>query len=272
MLPTGFGSVQTKDAVKEGAAQLGLTGTTDATLDDFELMILDDDKAFNWPTISSRSSESRRRRRLRRRPQCPVRGATTEDLTELNRQVDAERMTAEDAAQQFLEDNDLDRLTAANLDVHGAGRAPDRQRPVSRGWLGTQWSCRAADSESCPLPCAAWAVTPNHVRRPRTLLVIVAAVLVPAWAGLLRSSTRLSRCASSRLSRESRRWCCWCCCTRRGLLPPARGQARCREWFCRDEVCGGGGGRGGRTPPHARRAGLAHRAGRPATSRDERHD
>ncbi|MET0741287.1 MAG: ABC transporter substrate-binding protein [Candidatus Nanopelagicales bacterium] len=109
VLPTGFGSVQTKDAVKEGTAQLGLTGTTDATLDDFELVILDDDKSLQLadnliPIVGSEYGDDGDFADALNSLSAAL---TTEDLTELNRKVDAERMTAEDVARQFLEDNDL---------------------------------------------------------------------------------------------------------------------------------------------------------------------
>ena len=43
MLPLGFGSPQAKQAVTSGQAQLVLTGTTDATLDQLGLVLLEDE-------------------------------------------------------------------------------------------------------------------------------------------------------------------------------------------------------------------------------------
>ena len=45
-LPLGFGTVQNKQAVVEGDAQLGLSGTTDGTLGDLGLVVLEDDKGL----------------------------------------------------------------------------------------------------------------------------------------------------------------------------------------------------------------------------------
>ena len=39
----GFGSPQTKEAVSNGDAQLGLVGTTDGTLEQLGLVLLEDD-------------------------------------------------------------------------------------------------------------------------------------------------------------------------------------------------------------------------------------
>jgi osmoprotectant transport system substrate-binding protein len=43
-LPLGFGSVQNKEAVTSGKAQLGLSGTTDGTLGALGLVVLEDDQ------------------------------------------------------------------------------------------------------------------------------------------------------------------------------------------------------------------------------------
>src|SRR5205085_4963751 len=44
ILPLGFDTLPVKQAVKSGKADLGLVATTDATLSDFGLVVLDDDK------------------------------------------------------------------------------------------------------------------------------------------------------------------------------------------------------------------------------------
>ena len=44
VLPLGFGSPQTKEAVASGEADLGLVGTTDGTLGEFGLILLEDDQ------------------------------------------------------------------------------------------------------------------------------------------------------------------------------------------------------------------------------------
>jgi osmoprotectant transport system substrate-binding protein len=109
VLPTGFSSVQTKDAVKDGTAQLGLVGTTDATLGDFGLVVLEDDMgtqlADNLIPIVGEEYGSDGDFVDALNSLSAV--LTTEDLAEMNQQVDGERMEAGDVARQYLEDNDL---------------------------------------------------------------------------------------------------------------------------------------------------------------------
>ena len=109
VLPTGFSSVQTKDAVKDGTAQLGLVGTTDATLGDFSLVVLEDDMgtqlADNLIPIVGEEYGSDGDFVDALNALSAV--LTTEDLGEMNQLVDGERMQAEDVARQYLEDHDL---------------------------------------------------------------------------------------------------------------------------------------------------------------------
>lgn len=46
IVPLDFASAQLKDAVKTGEVQLGETGTTDGTLDDLGLVLLEDDQGI----------------------------------------------------------------------------------------------------------------------------------------------------------------------------------------------------------------------------------
>ena len=109
-LPLGFGSVQNKQAVVEGKAQLGLSGTTDGTLGALGLVVLEDDKELQnadnlVPVVNADSpagsdevadilnglSET----------------LTTEDLAELNRRVDEDREQAADVARDYLVEQGL---------------------------------------------------------------------------------------------------------------------------------------------------------------------
>jgi len=110
IIPTGFGTQQTKQAVLDGEAQLGLTGTTDGSLDQLGLVLLEDDQGIQpaqnlVPAVNSDF--------LAANPD--VAGVlnelsatlTTEDLARLNIEVDIERQRAADVAQQYLEDQGL---------------------------------------------------------------------------------------------------------------------------------------------------------------------
>ena len=110
ILPLGFASDQTYQSVLDGESQLGLTSTTDGTLDAQGLVLLEDDKSIQpaqnlVPAIGSDF--------LADHPDVeeilnPLMAAlTTENLTELNGQVSIDRAKPEDVAHQFLEDQGL---------------------------------------------------------------------------------------------------------------------------------------------------------------------
>jgi osmoprotectant transport system substrate-binding protein len=110
VLPLGFGSQQTKDSVIEGEAQLGLVGTSDGSLEELGLVILEDDKGLQVsqnlvPVVSQQA--------LQDNPDLEdifneLSGAlTTEDLAELNAAVDLQREKPDDVAQQYLTDEGL---------------------------------------------------------------------------------------------------------------------------------------------------------------------
>jgi osmoprotectant transport system substrate-binding protein len=110
VLPLGFGTPQTKDSVTSGESQLGLVGTSDGTLEQLGLQILEDDKGLQVSqnlvpvvskevvndnpdvadTLNQLSSE-----------------LTTQDLADMNAAVDVERQQPEDVARTFLEDKGL---------------------------------------------------------------------------------------------------------------------------------------------------------------------
>ncbi|MER5311340.1 ABC transporter substrate-binding protein [Streptomyces sp. NPDC002773] len=107
--PKGVGTTPAKQAVQNGQDQLVLTTTTDATLDDFGLVLLADDKhlqnADNIVPVVNRA----------RAGSEDVTGAlarlntvlTTADLAHLNEQVDSWRRLPEDVARNYLVDRGL---------------------------------------------------------------------------------------------------------------------------------------------------------------------
>ncbi|MFJ8230388.1 ABC transporter substrate-binding protein [Streptomyces sp. NPDC094448] len=105
--PKGVGTPQSKQAVKDGAAQLVLTTTTDAVMDG--LVFLDDDKKLQnadnvLPVVNAKDAGD---------PEIAAaldrltKVLTTADLTGLNRKVDAERAKPEDVAKEYLRSKSL---------------------------------------------------------------------------------------------------------------------------------------------------------------------
>ncbi|MGW2230894.1 ABC transporter substrate-binding protein [Streptomyces formicae] len=107
--PKGVGTTQAKKAVQDGQDQLVLTTSTDATLDDFGLVLLKDDKHLQnadyiVPVVNrSRAGSGRVAAALGRLN--PV--LTTEDLASMNEQVDSWRRLPQDVARAYLEDKGL---------------------------------------------------------------------------------------------------------------------------------------------------------------------
>ncbi|MFE7548351.1 ABC transporter substrate-binding protein [Streptomyces gardneri] len=107
--PKGVGTTQAKQAVQSGQDQMVLTTTTDATLDDFGLVLLADDKnlqnADHIVPVVNRA----------RAGGADVTGAldrlntvlTTADLAALNERVDSWRRLPEDVARDYLADKGL---------------------------------------------------------------------------------------------------------------------------------------------------------------------
>ncbi len=110
ILDTGFATQQTKDAVLEGEAQLGLTGTTDATLDDLGLVLLEDDKGIQpaQNLIPAVNSEF-----LEQNPDVAdvlnelSETLTTDDLAKLDGLVDLNRERPADVAEEYLSEQGL---------------------------------------------------------------------------------------------------------------------------------------------------------------------
>jgi osmoprotectant transport system substrate-binding protein len=110
LVPLGFGSPQVKDAVLNGEIQLGETGTTDGTLGDLGLTLLEDDKEIQpaqnlTPAVNAEF--------LADNPDLEdlfnelSDALSTEDLAEMNVKVDLERQKPADVAQEFLEGKGL---------------------------------------------------------------------------------------------------------------------------------------------------------------------
>lgn len=110
IVPLDFASAQVKDAVKSGEVQLGETGTTDGTLEDLGLVLLEDDKGIQpaqnlTPAVNADFLEANPD--LEDTFNRLSDALTTEDLASMNVQVDLQRKKPADVAQQFLEDKGL---------------------------------------------------------------------------------------------------------------------------------------------------------------------
>ena len=109
-LPLGFGTVQNKQAVVEGRAQLGLAGTTDATLGALGLVVLEDDKQLQnadnlVPVVNAEGPAGTDE--VAEILNGLSETLTTEDLAELNRRVDEDREEAAAVAEDYLTDEGL---------------------------------------------------------------------------------------------------------------------------------------------------------------------
>ncbi|MCX5394754.1 ABC transporter substrate-binding protein [Streptomyces sp. NBC_00094] len=102
--PQGVGTTQAKQAVQSGRDQLVLTTTTDATLDDFGLVLLDDDRQLQnadhiVPVVNRARAGSAAVTETLGLLNTVL---TTADLAELNEQVDSWRRLPEDVARNYL--------------------------------------------------------------------------------------------------------------------------------------------------------------------------
>lgn len=110
IVPLGFGTQQTKDAVKNGEADLGETGTTDGSLEDLGLVLLEDDKGMQpaqnlTPAVNADFLKSNPD--IEKLFDDLSAALTTDDLAAMNLKVDLERQKPEDVAQEFLDDKGL---------------------------------------------------------------------------------------------------------------------------------------------------------------------
>ncbi|PCG85285.1 ABC transporter substrate-binding protein [Streptomyces sp. WZ.A104] len=107
--PKGVGTTQAKQAVQNGQDQMVLTTTTDATLDQFGLVLLEDDKNLQnadyvVPVVNRARAGSTGVRDALDRLNTVL---TTADLASLNEQVDSWRRLPEDVARTYLESKEL---------------------------------------------------------------------------------------------------------------------------------------------------------------------
>ncbi|MFF0286663.1 ABC transporter substrate-binding protein [Streptomyces sp. NPDC005262] len=103
--PKGVGTTQAKQAVQSGRDQMVLTTATDATLDDFGLVLLADDKHLQnadylVPVVSRSGAGNTGVRDALDRLNIVL---TTSDLARMNEQVDSWRRLPEDVARNYLE-------------------------------------------------------------------------------------------------------------------------------------------------------------------------
>lgn len=110
ILNLGFASAQTSKSVLDGESQLGLTSTTDGSLEDQGLILLDDDQSVQpvqnlVPVVSDTFLEEHPDVAEVLNPLMAM--LTTNDLVELNRRVSVEREKASEVARDYLETNDL---------------------------------------------------------------------------------------------------------------------------------------------------------------------
>ncbi|MFW6203400.1 MAG: ABC transporter substrate-binding protein [Actinomycetota bacterium] len=109
ILPLGFSSPQTKEAVTSGEADLGLVATTDGTLADLGLALLEDDENLQLadnlvPVVNAETAGDQAIADALNQLADVL---TTEDLATLNARVDAERELPEDVARSYLEEEGL---------------------------------------------------------------------------------------------------------------------------------------------------------------------
>ncbi|MHA5047866.1 ABC transporter substrate-binding protein [Streptomyces sp. SD15] len=107
--PKGVGTTQAKRAVQSGQDQMVLTTTTDATLDEFGLVLLADDKHLQnadyiVPVVNrSRAGGEGVTKALGKLNDV----LTTTDLASMNQQVDSWRRLPEDVARTYLQEKGL---------------------------------------------------------------------------------------------------------------------------------------------------------------------
>lgn len=107
--PLGFGTLQVKQAVADGDADLGLVASTDGTLEQFGLVVLEDDQGLQnadnlVPVVNAETAEDEA---VVEALNSLADVLTTEDLATLNAQVDEERQQAADVATAYLEEQGL---------------------------------------------------------------------------------------------------------------------------------------------------------------------
>jgi osmoprotectant transport system substrate-binding protein len=104
VLPLGFGSAETKQALIDGQAGLALVGTTDGTLTPLGLRLLADDKKLQLADnlIPAVNADAAADPRLAAALDPLAAVLTTSDLADMNEQVDGERRSPEAVATGYL--------------------------------------------------------------------------------------------------------------------------------------------------------------------------
>ncbi|MBV7694555.1 ABC transporter substrate-binding protein [Streptomyces sp. TRM70350] len=107
--PKGVGTTQAKRAVQSGQDQMVLTTTTDATLDEFGLVLLADDRHLQnadhvVPVVNRARAGAPGVTKALGKLNAVL---TTADLAAMNQQVDSWRRLATDVARTYLEDKGL---------------------------------------------------------------------------------------------------------------------------------------------------------------------
>ncbi len=110
VLPLGYASPQTYDAVKKGEAQLGETSTTDGSLKSQGFVLLADDQHIQpaqnlIPAVST--SYLAKHQDIKGVLDKLMSTLTTDDLVQLNAKIGNERQKPEDVAKQYLQDKGL---------------------------------------------------------------------------------------------------------------------------------------------------------------------
>jgi len=109
LITADFGSLQAKKAVQTGEADLCLLGTTDGSLQQFGLVVLEDDKELqnSENLVPIANEEAAADPDVADTLNELSATLTTEDLATLNGQVDLQREKPEDVARSYLEDAGL---------------------------------------------------------------------------------------------------------------------------------------------------------------------
>jgi len=110
IVPLGYGTTQTKEAVRDGEADLGQTGTTDGSLKELDLVLLEDDKGIQpaqnlTPAVNSEwFAEHNEVEEVLNDFSAQF---TTEDLAALSLEVDVERADPAEVAEEYLTEKGL---------------------------------------------------------------------------------------------------------------------------------------------------------------------
>jgi osmoprotectant transport system substrate-binding protein len=110
VVPLGYATTQTFEAVKNGEVEVGQTGTTDGTLESQGLVFLEDDQSIQpaqnlIPAVNTEFYNEHQD--VADVLNSLMEALSTDDLVELNAQVSVERQKPADAAQAYLENEGL---------------------------------------------------------------------------------------------------------------------------------------------------------------------